>query len=185
MSLTVRPALPTDADAIAAAHVAAWREAYGDLLPEAVLAGLTVAARAAQWRQTLTRTPATHDVFVAESGADGILGFISGGARRGQGLVSDAEVYALYVRAQAQRQGLGRELMRVLAATLGERGFQSLGLWVLRENAAARGFYARLGGRPGGERQDVETGHTVIETAYEWPDLDALAGAGRARGGAA
>ncbi len=176
MTPTVRAALPVDADAIATAHVAAWREAYRGLLPEAVLAGLSVASRSEQWRQTLTRTPATHSVFVAESDTDGIVGFISGGPRRTQGLAGDAEVYALYVRASAQRQGLGRHLMRALATTLRERGLHSLGLWVLRENATARGFYARLGGKPGGERRDIEAGHTVIETAYEWRDLAVLAG---------
>ncbi len=95
-------------------------------------------------------------------------------ARRALGLNGDAEVYALYVRADAQRQGLGRGLMCALAAALRDRGFRSLGLWVLRENAAGRDFYARLGGRAGGERQDIEAGHTIIETAYEWPDLAAL-----------
>ena len=181
MASTVRPALSIDADAIAAAHVAAWREAYRGLLPDSVLAGLSVAARADQWRRTLARSPAISSVFVAESDSDGIQGFISGGPRRAQGLIGDAEVYALYVRAQAQRQGLGRHLMRALAGTLSERGFQSLGLWVLRENAAGRGFYARLGGEVGSERRDTEAGHTIIETAYEWPDLAALVGADNLR----
>jgi ribosomal protein S18 acetylase RimI-like enzyme len=175
MTPTVRAALPADADAIAIAHVAAWREAYRGLLPDAVLAGLSVASRSEQWRQTLTRAPATHSVFVVETGTDGILGFVSGGPRRAQGLAGDAEVYALYVRAAAQRQGLGRQLMHALAVTLRESGFHSLGLWVLRENAAARGFYARLGGEPGGERRDIEAGHAIIETAYEWRDLAVLA----------
>lgn len=174
MTPIVRPARPTDADAIADAHVAAWREAYRGLLPDAVLDGLSVAVRAEQWRRTLARSPAAISVFVAESAQGGIAGFISGGPRRALGLNGDAEVYALYVRADAQRQGLGRGLMRALAAALRDRGFQSLGLWVLRENAAGRDFYARLGGRAGGERRDIEAGHTIIETAYEWPDLAAL-----------
>jgi ribosomal protein S18 acetylase RimI-like enzyme len=171
MTPIVRAALPADADAIATAHVAAWREAYQGLLPDAVLAGLSVASRSEQWRQTLTRAPATHSVFIAEAQSADIVGFISGGPRRAQGLAGDAEVYALYVRAAAQRQGLGRQLMRALGVALRERGFHSLGLWVLRENAAARGFYARLGG----ERRDMEAGHTITETAYEWRDLAVLA----------
>ena len=167
----IRAAVPSDVDAIAAAHVAAWREAYRGLLPATVLAGLTVAGRAEQWQQTLTRGIAS--VFIADDRGE-VLGFISGGPRRGEKLRGDAEVYALYVRADRQRRGLGRDLMGTLAAALQSRSFRSLGLWVLRENGAGRAFYDRLGGIAGGERQDVESGHTINEIAYEWPDLGAL-----------
>jgi hypothetical protein len=66
------------------------------------------------------------------------------------GHAGEAEVYALRVR--AQRQGLGR-------------GFTSLGLWVLQENAGGRTFYAGPSGRPGSERREIDMGHTIIETA--------------------
>ena len=171
MTPTIRPARLNDVDAIAAAHVAAWREAYRGLLPESVLADLTVAGRADQWRQTLTR--GISAVLLAEGRDGGIAGFVSGGPRRTQ-LRGDAEIYALYVRAETHRQGLGRGLMRAAAEALQARGFRSLGLWVLRENAAARAFYERLGGNPGGARQDREAGYTVDEVAYEWPDLSTL-----------
>jgi hypothetical protein len=58
-----------------------------------------------------------------------------------------------------------------------ERGFTSLDLWVMRENAAGRAFYACLGGRPGDERREIERGHAIIEAAYVWPDLVTLVGA--------
>lgn len=29
-------------------------------------------------------------------------------------------------------------------------------------------------GESGGERRDIEAGHTVVETAHEWPHLAAL-----------
>lgn len=66
------------------------------------------------------------------------------------GLVGEAEVYALRVR--AQRQCLGR-------------GITSLGLWVLQENAGGRTFYAGFSGRPGGERREINMVHAIIETA--------------------
>ena len=58
-----------------------------------------------------------------------------------------------------------------------ERGFTSLGLWVLRENAAGRAFYACLGGRPRDERREIEMGHAIIEAALVWPVLVTLVGA--------
>jgi len=174
MAPAIRPALLGDVDAIAAAHVAAWREAYRGLLPDAVLAELSVPGRAQQWRQTLARGISV--VFVADGKEGDVVGFVSGGPRRSGGLRGEAEIYALYVRAELQHRGLGRGLMRAAAAALAGRGFKSLGLWVLRGNAAGRAFYERLGGTLGGERQDKEAGHPIDEIAYEWPDLDTLAG---------
>ncbi|HUN49263.1 MAG TPA: GNAT family N-acetyltransferase [Stellaceae bacterium] len=177
MAPAIRPALLGDVDAIAAAHVAAWREAYRGLLPDSVLADLSVPGRAQQWRQTLTRGISV--VFVADGREGEVVGFVSGGPRRSGGLRGEAEIYALYVRAELQRQGLGRSLMRAAAAALAARGFASLGLWVLRGNAAGRAFYQHIGGTLGGERQDKEAGHVIDEVAYEWPDLSALVGESR------
>ncbi|MDB5680997.1 MAG: family N-acetyltransferase, partial [Sphingomonas bacterium] len=49
-SLAVRPARLSDSGRIGEIHVAAWREAYADLMPPARLAALDVAERAAMWR---------------------------------------------------------------------------------------------------------------------------------------
>jgi hypothetical protein len=59
-------------------------------------------------------------------------------------------------------------------AGLRARGFASLCLWVLRENAHARGFYERLGGRVVGERTQVDGEHAFKEIAYGWDSLDSL-----------
>ena len=70
---TVRDALPDDVAAIAEVHVASWRAAYAGLLPDAVLAGLSVDRRARQWARVVR--PGTSDhVLVAESGGQ-VVGF--------------------------------------------------------------------------------------------------------------
>ncbi len=47
----IREARRGDCDAIGAVHVAAWRETYAGLLPEATLAGLSPQGRADMWRR--------------------------------------------------------------------------------------------------------------------------------------
>jgi GNAT superfamily N-acetyltransferase len=69
-------------------------------------------------------------VTVAEEDAR-VLGFL---ARR------ESQVEALYVRGGRRGQGVGRALMDRAMAECAE-----LGLWCFVANAAARGFYARLG----------------------------------------
>jgi hypothetical protein len=49
-----------------------------------------------------------------------------------------------------------------------------LRLWVLNGNEGARAFYERLGGTPRGERAVGGWGGGHRETAYDWPDIDAL-----------
>ena len=71
--------------------------------------------------------------------------------------------------------------MAALANSLHARGFKSLCLWVLEENANARRFYERLGGALVGEKVEVDGGYEFNEVAYGWTDLTALcaaAGAG-------
>ena len=106
-----------------------------------------------------------------------MVGFAAGGATRATSLPHDVEVYAIYVARAAQRRGCGRRLMAALADALLARGFKSLCLWVLEENAGARGFYQRLGGVVVGEKMGVDGEHEFGEVAYGWDSLQSLCSA--------
>src|SRR5262245_34534071 len=53
--VSVRIAWADDADAIGRLQVDAWREAYAELLPAAVLADLAADEFAARWRESINR----------------------------------------------------------------------------------------------------------------------------------
>lgn len=57
-------------------------------------------------------------------------------------------VYYLAVAERTRHHGLGRALMQAAEQWCGERGVARLNLMVRADNAAAAGFYARLGYRP-------------------------------------
>jgi ribosomal protein S18 acetylase RimI-like enzyme len=78
-------------------------------------------------------------------------------------------VSALYLLRRAQRQSTGRRLITRLFSFMAARGMRSAGLWVLRENDAARLFYRRLGGVEGTERTQNIAGVPVGEPACHWP----------------
>jgi GNAT superfamily N-acetyltransferase len=173
--MIIAPATPDDAAELGRVHVQAWREAYPGLVPDAVLAALDPAERAALW----TRILATDEiVLLARHPAGAIHGFIAAALQREPGILPfAAEIGALYLLRVAQRQGLGRALMAGAARTLLARGLGSASLWVLDGNTAAIAFYTALGGRivhqrPLPARRDWP-GH---ETAYAWDDLRTLAG---------
>ncbi|MEW6641396.1 MAG: GNAT family N-acetyltransferase [Pseudomonadota bacterium] len=139
----IRPATSADAAAIAQIHVTAWRQSYGGLLPDAMIAAHTIASRTALWQQILA-APATAGgaVFVAEEDR-GIVGFGACGPQRTPELQWSgygAEIGALYVLADAHGRGLGTALLAALAQALRHQGHDAVSLWVLRTNTLARRF---------------------------------------------
>jgi ribosomal protein S18 acetylase RimI-like enzyme len=176
--IAIRHATPVDAPAIGRIHVESWRETYRGRLSDNLLNSVSAVVRAAMWRGA-----SEHErpilLFVAQQASGDLVGFAGGGSSRAPALPHDAEVYAIYVRRAAQRRGCGRRLMAALANALHARGFKSLSLWVLEDNARARGFYERLGGTVVGEKTEVEGEQTYREVAYGWDDLQSLCSAAR------
>ena len=170
--LIVRPGRLTDSGGIGEVHVAAWREAYADLMPPARLAALDVAERTAMWRRQLASGAARGIVVAIEGGR--VVGFGACARQRTPGLLAagySGEVTAIYVLRAAQRRGAGRSLMQAMARRLIAEGDRSMALWVLAANTPARRFYERLGGIAVAERADGAD----EEVAYGWRSVDSLA----------
>ena len=165
----VRPAIPEDAAEIARVHVATWRSAYRNLLPDDFLAALNEAHYAERWRRLIGE--GSGRVFVAEE-PEGIVGFASGGRERAGEHGFEGELYAIYVLDNAERRGHGRELLRAVAGALREMNFPDMIVWVLRDNVRARGFYEHLGGTYV-RVQPITIGTTTLEeVSYGWRSLD-------------
>jgi L-amino acid N-acyltransferase YncA len=172
-AIEIRAAARSDAPAIGRVHVDSWRETYRDVLPDQLVDSLSAIVRAAMWQGALEREPPVS-LVVAEVAHGDLVGFAGGGPRRGDSPPHDAEVYAIYLLGAARHRGCGRRLMAALASALRARGFKSLCLWVLRENAHACHFYERLGGEVVGERTEVDGQHEFNEVAYGWASLESL-----------
>lgn len=175
-AIAIRAAVPADAPRIAHTHVACWRETYAGMLPDEVLAALSVADRTVMWERILTQSPSSTAVFVVEQD-DEIAAFGACGKQRDADLAGKGfggEVSAIYVLASAQKHGVGTALMRTMAAALTARGLAGMSLWVLRENAVARRFYDRLGGQVLGEKMERRPYGEIVEVTYGWPDLRRL-----------
>jgi ribosomal protein S18 acetylase RimI-like enzyme len=154
--VTVRPAAAGDIDAMARTFLACWRVSYADLLPPDVQQLYTMDSARELWR----RSP-LDNMLVAEVEGRGVLG----GTRFGVDPEDSGRghVYSLYVHPDSQGLGLGRALLTAAADELRARGYLVATLWVFADNAAARGFYARLGWQPDGA--------TGVEEAYGLPEV--------------
>lgn len=164
----IRPARLEDAEAIARAHVDAWRTTYAGMLPPDFLASLSEEHYGERWRRVIG--DGVSCVFVAED--QEIVGFASGGRERAGEAGFAGELYAIYVVDGAQKRGHGCELVRAVAGALREMGLTDMIVWALSENLPARAFYERLGGAFVRSQPITIGTATFEEVSYGWRSLD-------------
>jgi ribosomal protein S18 acetylase RimI-like enzyme len=162
----IRAATLDDADEIARVHVQTWRETYRGLMPDAILAGLSVEQRSTMWTNVVVKTAEAPCLWVTEDSGH-IVGFGYIGKAHDRALGTDGEILAINFLAKVKR-GLGTALFTHLLALLKQRGFASAGLWVLVTNESARRFYEAIEGKPGMTRSIDADGTPLEEISYRW-----------------
>jgi len=151
--VSIRPAVPGDAEALAHLHVDVWDDAYTGLVPQGILDDRRekVAERVERWEQILT---GPTSVWVAEE-EHGPVGFAQTGPARDNDMEELLELWALYVRASHWGTGLGYALFET---AVGDRAAY---LWVLAGNERAIRFYERQGFRLDGTEDEHDEGRHV------------------------
>lgn len=119
-------------------HWQSWHETYTNLLPSDVMATYTL-------EQCLDWAYAYPDnVFVAKL-EEKVVGFVCFGPSNQEAV---GEIYALYVLAAYQGQGIGRRLLTAAYSQL--EAYQTIVLSVLETNRSAVRFYEAFGFRADG-----------------------------------
>lgn len=164
----VRPARSADIGAVVDVQVASWREVYGGLLPEAVVAEIGgEEARKGfhdQWSAALESPPTSkHRLVVATDQEDGVrtvVGFAAFGPAGDPDLwpATAAEIFALHVDPALTRQGHGGRLLNASVDHLVEDGFVIAYVWVPEADNALRAFFESSGWAPDGARRVIDLG---------------------------
>jgi GNAT superfamily N-acetyltransferase len=170
-TIELRRGNAADLPAIARILVDTWRTTFHGRLPAAFLDSLDYRQQEERHRQTMARQDCSY--FVAATPSGRLLAFASGGPDRRADARCAAELYAIYVRVESQRKGLGRRLADAVANDQASHGRRSLRVEVLALNPFGR-FYQRLGGHA--EAADpVELGGKLLEqAAFVWNDIASL-----------
>jgi ribosomal protein S18 acetylase RimI-like enzyme len=178
MTITIRKASETDIPTIAALHIEGWKGAYGGIVDQAYLDGLSIEKRIADWTGWLSA--GESDVFIAE--VNGVpAGFVVTGRTKtpppGSSPIRPShsgEVYALYLHPDHWRKGVGTALIKHAARNLKEKKHSTLCLWVLDANVRAKAFYEKMGGQKlGGKMIDIGPS-SLKEICYGWRDTTTL-----------
>jgi GNAT superfamily N-acetyltransferase len=161
--VSVRPARPDDAAEIGRIQVETWRSAYAEILPAAVLEGVTVDDAAATWSAAISEPPGPrHRVLVAQE-QDWRVGFAA------LGPADDLEVddpepattLALAVILVEPRWGRRGHGSRLLAAAVDHArgdGMTRAIAWIPEGDTVSREFLISAGWAPDGLVRALDTG---------------------------
>ena len=171
-ALTIRPATPNDAQAIARIRVQGWRFAYQGLISQDYLDSLSVAEDTERMRGYLSQLPQNSppsrsasvqgssdgekQSFMLAARGDAVLGFCRFSAapdkddraeRATPGGTLNGRLHSLYIDPETLGQSIGHTLMNHALSTFAAWGCERATLWVLEGNSRAISFYERQGWR--------------------------------------
>jgi L-amino acid N-acyltransferase YncA len=166
--MQIRKAIHGDENGIAIVHVKSWQSTYKGIMKEEILNNLSVERREKQWKEAIG---ASGIIYVALNNEGQIIGFASGGKSRSTEYSYDGELYAIYILEEYHRQGIGKKLISQIANELKTLEFQSMIVWVIRDNPSIHA-YKKLGAISF-ESKDFEIGgEALIEEVLVWKDLN-------------
>ena len=166
--VTFRQATVADSLAVAQVHVQSWRESFTGIVPQSFLDKMSVEKRAQSFRTRFAA--AFYRMIIAETPANGVVGFADFGKGRETNRPYQAELYAIYLLSDFQRQGIGTKLFTLGVESLVADGMNSMYLIAL-EVSPYKSFYEKMGGRIV-DREAVEIGGTKFtELIYGWDSL--------------
>ena len=171
--ITIRPIVAADAVTVADLHATSWRDAYRGMLRDEYLDADVAGDRRRVWASRLGDRVDSEFGFIAEAAGEAVgFVFLCGRADDTWGTLVDN----LHVLPGLKGRGIGRRLLEA-AAHETQRRFPDDGiyLFVFEANAAARRFYASVGGREV-ERAAVEPpgGGSQVHWRVVWDDAERL-----------
>jgi GNAT superfamily N-acetyltransferase len=161
--VSVRPARPDDSAEVGRIQIDTWRAAYGEILPAAVLEGLSSAEAAAVWDAAISAPPSPrHHVLVALE-QDWRVGFVALGPA--DDLEDDdpepattVALAPLLVEPRWGRRGHGSRLLAAAVDHARTDGMTRAIAWIPEGDTPSREFLISAGWAPDGLARALDTG---------------------------
>ena len=160
MEITIRKALPKDANAYTNCTIACWQAAYRGIVPDEYLDNMPT--NKILWEKTLARleNPGFCEYYCV----------MHSNEMTGQLIVDTeySEIWAIYLVKAFWGKGHGKKMLDFAINALKNVGHKQITLWVFETNHHARRFYEKHGFAPSGEKKTVEKygGVPLVEMQY-------------------
>jgi predicted N-acetyltransferase YhbS len=165
--VSVRPARPEDVAEIARIQIDTWRSAYASILPEPVIAALSVDTARAAWQEAVGAPPTPrHHVLVAQE-QQSVVGFVALAPLDpqadepqppGTSPASTFTLGPLLVEPRWGRRGHGSRLLAAAVDHALGDGMSAAVAWVPEADTVTREFLVEAGWAPDGLARALDTG---------------------------
>ena len=148
MQIRIRDAVPDDAGAIAAAHIASWRAAYTHIFPPSIFdAPAFDRSRIEMWRRW-THSPTPDRRLIVATADERVVGFAhighSGDPAHEQ-RPRFGELFGFYAHPDVWGTGVTKLMMDSALSSLRDLGVDHAVVWTLADAHRARAFYEKSG----------------------------------------
>lgn len=156
--VSVRLAWADDADAIGRLQVAAWQEAYADIVPADVLAALPADEFAAKWRLSIGRPREARERVLVALERAAVRGFAATmpSADGDADPRTDGELVELVVDPGHRALGHGSRLVHAVVDTLRADKFGRATVWVNATADSLRAYFDGQGWAPDGAHRELD-----------------------------
>ncbi|SFI41166.1 Ribosomal protein S18 acetylase RimI [Tindallia magadiensis] len=162
--MEIRKATIDDVKDISRIHALSWKFAYKGIIPQAFLDELKEDHWESAFVDWIKDNVLTAQILF-ENGKS--IGCIAYGKSRDKSLPDWGEIVSLYLLPEYFGKGYGNKLLDSSLSDLKESGYESIYLWVLKNNRRARRFYEKNGMRCNNDEYVLEImGEQLIDVRY-------------------
>jgi len=162
--MEVKKATIDDVKDISGIHALSWKFAYKGIIPQAFLDELKEDHWVSAFVDWIKHKVLTAQIL-SENGKP--IGCVAYGTSRDKSLPNWGEIISLYLLPEYFGKGYGNKLLNSALLDFKELGYESIYLWVLKDNLRARRFYEKNGLRYNNDEFVLDImGEKLIDVRY-------------------
>ena len=166
--METRKATNGDVKDISRIYALSWKFAYKGIIPQAYLDDLKEDHWESAFINWIKDNVLTAQILFKDSKP---IGCVAYGKSRDKLLPDYGEIVSLYLLPEYFGKGYGNKLLDIALSDLKESGYNSIYLWVLKDNQRARRFYEKNGLRCNNDEYILEImGEQIIDVRYVYSD---------------
>ncbi|AOY77850.1 GNAT family N-acetyltransferase [Clostridium formicaceticum] len=162
--MEIRKATIDDVKDISRIYALSWKFAYKGIIPQAYLDELKEDHWESAFIDWIKDDVLTAQIIFENSKP---IGCVAYGKSRDKSLPDCGEIVSLYLLPKYFGKGYGNKLLDSALSDLKESGYESIYLWVLKDNGRARRFYEKKGMQCNNDEYVLEImGEHLIDVRY-------------------